>query len=372
MSLFESPDLGATNVLRSRLTLTRAQRYLETGSTAGDDASIYYLQAKPDFRETFTVAAGQLQQVKLFVPYADYSDFRYCALGYSRKDPTTGLRFNRQPPMASGYADWLYLESLDWIGCGTYRGNPMGRLGDQPFWFTPDWVACQATFRPLNDTILSDREIVEDPEPDSEAEAFYNYGCPELARYVVRTPRYVAEERKIGLYGFETYTPGPDTALTAINEPVFVPFRRREIVYVWRQIPLQWVPWAAIDNCAIKVNGRTPSTAYGDSTTETDNTLGGFDIQPNLADTGYERVYPAGTLLFKGLAQEVRHYVGHAGQRLVDLHYLFSYNPYGWNNQPTNDPDSTTVNPVRRRGVSGNKPPYGTADFRTLFKPRAS
>ena len=372
MGLYHSLDFDATNPFRSLIPLTRAQRY---GDTSDSDASIPYLQSYPDYREQFTSDGGSYGQATLAVRWADVNDFVNFVLGYTLWDGSVADRFERWPAMISGYSPHLRAQSCSWKACGMLNGNDHGRLSVQPFWFHADWVSYDVVFRPLNETIYTDGTL-DTPETGTEAEAFKTYGCKELARYVVRTTRFVAEERKIGLYGFATYNAATNAELTTIPEPTFIPFKRRELVYTWRQIPWLGIPWDAIDRCAVRVNGITPQIAYGDATTETDATLGGFDVRAKFDGTGYERVFPAGTLLFKGLAEPVEQYVGIGGERYADLKYLFSFNPFGWNNQPTNDPNSTAVNPVRRRRADNTYPPndrpYGEADFRALFKPRAA
>jgi hypothetical protein len=66
-------------------------------------------------------------------------------------------------------------------------------------------------------------------------------------------------------------------------------------------------------------------------------------------------------------------YPGPNGELLVDPHYLFGWQPKGWNFFPNpKDPSPTAAWWPITRKVDPTKKLYGVADFRTLFKPRTS
>lgn len=311
---------------------------------AGD---IAYRVTATDYRETYTFNNGSLQQITAVVPWEDANDFIDFSLGYTTWVRSDASRFHRVLPLQSAYQSTMYCEACELMRYASYQDD-IRTSETAGYWPSTDAAVYNLTFRPRLYDMLTDAQV------DSADYPWAAAGCKELGRYVQRilTPR--VEELKIGQFRLEAENPASPGSWTVIPEVGFVPFVRTDVVYIWYQVPYDAVPLDAIDNCGAKVNSAA------------------FDKKLTVTGTGYTDRWATGTLLFKGLAQELSPVPGPNGELLCDVYYSFSHQPNGWNKFPPPDPTSADWWTVRRRGVSPDAPLYAGADFRTLFKPRTS
>jgi hypothetical protein len=310
---------------------------------AGD---IRYRQ-KLTYGEQYTYNSGSFQRTTITVPWSVANDFIDFALGYTTWDRTEATRFHRVLPMRSPYQATMFVESCDLEDFWMDQATNIPTSETVNYWMRPDQAAYQLVFRPRLYDLLTDEEV------DGSSYPWAAHGCKELGRYVQRIVRYVAEERKVPQYYLDVQNP-VTLAWQSAPDCGFSPVFRAEVVYHWFQVPEDAIPIDAIANCAARVNDAA------------------FDKKRNVADTGWVDRWAAETLLFKGPGAPFDPYSGPNGERLVDVEYVFAFQPKGHNKFPPPDPTSSDWWPVRIRGVSPDKPLYPTADFRTLFKPRAS
>lgn len=300
------------------------------------------------YRETYTFNNGSMQQFTAVVDWDDANDFIDFTEGYTEWDRADATRFHRVLPYQSQFQSTMFCEACELDRYAVSQGDIRTSATVQGY-PAADLATYQLTFRPRLYDMLTDAEI------DASAWATTSTAAKELGRYVQRilTPR--VEELKLGGYQLEADDPAaPGTWGRNIPDVGFVPFVRTDVVYIWYQVPYDAVPLDAINDCGAKVN------------------TGVFDLKPTLAGTAFTDRWAAGTLLFKGLAQELSPYPGPNGELLCDVYYSFSHQPNGWNKFPPPDPAGAWW-PVRRKGVAGSPGLYGTtASFPSLFKPRTS
>jgi len=321
--------------------------FLAVPTTVNADGKIRYHQAYPDYTEEYTYNNGSFQSTSVYVSWDQANDFVDYALGFTEWDRSNATRFNRTIPMGSPYQSNLYVDSVRMSQFGMHSGSQRVGTGS---WLQADWCRYQLTFRHRKYDLLTDEQL--DNPTDY---PWSSYECKELGRYVERIAKFSPQERKVGQYRLNAIQPGTGSPGTQVEipDPGFTPFYTGEVVYIWHQVPLEAVPLTAIANCAARVNDAD------------------FDKKRNRADTAWVPRWTEQTLLFKGLGQELDPYPGPNGELLVDVHYLFGWQPKGWNYFPPPDPTSTTWWKVVRRTnpETDTQPLYGTADFRALFKP---
>lgn len=312
------------------------------------DGDIPFRILANSYREMYTFNNGSYQQFAAVTSWENANDFIDFTEGYTtwvRSEPT---RFHRVLPYRSLFQSTMYCEAceLDRYAVGQGDIRTSATVQGYP---EADWAAYNLTFRPRLYDMLTDAEI------DASVWASTSTAAKELGRYVQRilTPR--VEELKIGGYTLEADDPAsPGTWTGLVPDSGFVPFVRTDVVYIWYQVPYDAVPLDAINACGAKVN------------------TGVFDLKPTLAGTSLTDRWAAGTLLFKGLAQELSPYPGPNGELLTDVYYSFSHQSNGWNKFPPPDPAGAWW-PVRRKGVAGSPGLYATtAAFPSLFKARTS
>ena len=322
---------------------------LAISTTYRSAGNIKYRLSWDSYREEYEYDGGSYQQIQAACLWAEANDFVDFSLGYTVWDTTNATRFNRILPMASPYQSNMYASSATLNRFGMNQGQTKN-LSSTNYWPTADFAFYDLTFRPRKYALLSDADV------DGSSYPWAAYGCKELGRYVERIVRYQAQELKIGNYQIESYTPsggtlGVGTAISAIQDVGFTPAYSAEVVYIWRQVPLLAVPLPAIATCSLCVHSTT-GTSYA-----------AFDKGIRSAGTWVDTWAPE-TLMFKGLGQELDPYVGPGGELLVDVHYLFGYQPKGWNHFSN---ATGGLQAIRRTGTTSLL--YGLADFRTLFQP---
>lgn len=348
-------DFSATNPNASILTCDPVDR---------PEGNIYYLTKWPDgFHEQYTYNSGSLNQNVAFCEWDDGNDFVDFTLGYTRWDRGDATRFHRVLPAASAFQpDTLFAESVTLADTGLFSGSQRPD-SDANNWMDADWAAYTVEYRHRKYSLLTDAQV------DSGGNPWAAYGCKELGRYLERICRFNAQERKISGYLLQTYDPVTNNHLVDIPDAGFVPFYQGEIVYIWHQVPYDAVPLDAMTACTACVHGQDfgpPNGMVGQP----------FDLKRNVADDAWVLRWEEDTLLFKGLGEPLDPYPGPSGELLVDVHYLFGWQPQGWNYFPPPVPGDPW-RPVRRRlnvpdAANPNIPYYGLADFRSLFKPRVS
>jgi hypothetical protein len=303
---------------------------------------------------------NNLTRVLIAVDWNLAGAFKSYALGFADRIGAATY-FERYTPLTVPWAEGQFLTSLKkariHAGAEVLSG-PTGR----PVYHTPDplldnWPALTSVNASgIPPRIVYDATFTCPVYDILNQTAFLATDQKELRRYVTREQQVTPRERKVPSAGFETYDPANPATMTApavvpILEVGFVPFYTTEFHYTWRKVPVDWVPGAAIGACLNRVNAAV------------------FDILPG---GGYGR-FPIGTLLFKGLANKLVPYRGPNAEWLVDLPYVFDYQPGDgtgaantWNTLPRND---GTWAPVRVRGTNPPKPLYQSADFEPLFQP---
>lgn len=302
---------------------------------------------------------NNLTRVLIAVAWEDALLFKEYALGFAERVGTSTY-FQRYTPLACAYQDSQYLTSLKKVkihaGVDAPSGLPVYHLplvlGTADGWpFLPPTSG-------LPPRIVYDATFTIPPFDILDQSAFEaSAGRRELLRYVTREQQVNPRERKVPSYAFETYNPAALAAAgTVIPEVGFTPFYSTELYYTWRKIPVDWVPGVAIAKCLNRINSAV------------------FDYAP---DGSYGR-FLKGVLLFKGLANRITPYRGPNAEWLVDLPYVFDYQPGDnvedtWNRVPRND---GTWAPIRVRdsgtglpGAPALQKLYLSEDFEKLFQP---
>ena len=333
-------DFSSTNPRRSILA-----RPSEDRPGKGD---IPYIMAYPDYTEVFSYGAGGVQKPSFFVKWSDSDDFVDFSLGFTnwvRADPS---RFHRVLPMKSEYQNNFFADTCELTAFGLDAGSVRSDVGVGN-WMAIDWARYAVEFRSRKYDMATDAQL------DDATNAWNAYGCKELGRFTERIVRYASQELRVAQYKLDATDPATGTP-TRVPDVGFTPFYKAEVVYIWHNVPYDAVPIDAMNACSLCVN----QTA--------------FDLKPSLDGATLVPRWPAGTMLFKGLGQELDPYPGPRGDLLVDVHYLFGYQAKGWNFYPNpKDPSPTAAWwPITRHGVAGGVGLYGQTDFRPLFKPRTS
>lgn len=280
------------------------------------------------------------------VSWFDALIFKTYAIGITDR-VGSATYFERYTPLQLPNNDGQYLTSLKkkkvHAGTDTF-GNPKLHVADPLLGNWPSWD--QSGFS----TAVPPRIIYEAVFtcPDYEIvtqDALIASGDPrELKRYVTREQQITPKERKVPSFGFETVEATP----VPIPEVGFVPFYSVELYYTWRKVPVEYVPGVAIANCLNKINNAA------------------FDYATDGTFTRFQ----TGTLMFKGFANRLTPYRGPNAEWLVDLPYVFDFQPGDggsntWNKVPRNDGSWIQI---RVRDTAAD-PLYHSANFAPLFQP---
>jgi len=297
---------------------------------------------------------GNLATTLIAVPWADRVTWKKYALG-TAKAVTNGY-LDRWTPLPWPYSDAgdLYLTSVDKIKVHVGNAATSSPRGEALFhrtdpmrknWFTlptqtglPPRIVYRATFGNYPYRIV-------------DQDAFRAGTTNELRRNVIRERESRPRERKIPSMGFETDEVSP----VVIPEVGFVPYVDYEFTYTWVGVPEDDVPWTAIGNHTLKINENA------------------FDIKKD----GTFGKYKKGDILFCGLAGKIRPYRGPDHSWLIDLPYVFRWQPAdgvetggrsdGMLKVPRNN--GTWIKIRERGSVASPKYLYGRADLDTLFQP---
>lgn len=324
----------------------------------------YWVLADLDaYYEEFADNAN-LTRTLIAVEWNKRNIFRKYALGFPESKGTNQDRFRRYTPLPNPYQANQYLIALKKhsIHVGAAQAAPHGPLWHQHDTGTPNgWFFLPAESNGMPPRIVYDAVFACPPYDivtDDDMAANLG-GLKELARFVIREKEMRARERKTPSFGYET----DDAAATPIPEVGFLPFVDYEFTYTWCRVPLRWIPETAIANCSLKINDTTFDYKARDD-------------RADPFEAWQEGRYRAGDILFKGLIGKIRPYRDPHGHFLVDLPYLFSWQPAdGTGDGQLKIPTTTATSStrwvkVRERGSSASpKYLYATANLNSLFRP---
>jgi hypothetical protein len=270
-----------------------------------------------NYQEQFTMRATN-SVVVVELDWWDAADFLWDVLGWTDSN-RGGLNFARTLPMRHPVITSLYCTDAKLVD---YPSDDVKTQANQPDpfsdgFFTTGRILYALTFTRMPYKVLELEEVSTTP--------------PEIGRYVTIVRRPQVRERQINAYQFMVKDTG-----VKLPTPAFVIDYEQDFVYTLHEIPESDIPDTAIAACGGHIN-ETP-----------------FDD------------WPAKTLRFKGLAQDIGLYQGPNGQWYADLAYLFTYRPMTWDFFP--DPaGGSPVEVVRVKDPT--KHLYDTADFTGLFMP---
>lgn len=302
---------------------------------------------------------NNLTRIHLAVAWHEATTFKRYALGYTNY--RAGTYFDRWNPLRNPYypeGEDQYLTALRKVkvlggqyapGVATPRRvfhNADPLIDNWPSFITvaesegmPARIVYEAVFSTL-------------PYDLMDLEPFRAAGAKETLRNVVRMKAVNARERKTPSFGFEVEI-GADTI--PVPEVGFIPFYDYELYHTWKRVPRDRQPDTAIANCLLKANDAA------------------FDWNP-LTQT-FDK-YREGDLVFTGLAQKVEPYRGPSGEWLVDLPYVFRFQPAdGTGDGMLKIPyfsatsGSTWVQPFVRGSSASKKFLYAKSNFDALFEP---
>jgi hypothetical protein len=335
--------------------------YSELATPSGGPIKYWVLADFDAYHEEFQ-DNGNLTRVLIAVDWNKRNLFRKYALGFTESKGTNTDEFRRYTPLPNPYQTNQYLVSLKKhrIHIGYAQSPP-----HQPLPFQTDDTGQNRWFRLPSETnglpprIIYDAQFSCFPYEIVNEATFGQNSLKELARYVIREREIRARERRTPSFGYET----DNEAATPIPEVGFLPFVDYEFTMTWCRVPLRWVPETAIRECSLKIN----------------DAVFDYKARDDAADPPppweYGR-YKVGDILFKGVAGKIRPYRDPHGQFLVDLPYLFSWQPAdGTGDGQLKIPctvatDSSRWIKVRERGSSASpKYLYGTASLDRLFRP---
>lgn len=221
--------------------------------------------------------------------------------------------------------NWFTLPEPSRDAAGEYVGMPPRIVYDATFTMLPYEVVDQETLVASGDT-------------------------REQKRFIIPTEKSSPRERKTPSFGFER-----DDTGTPIPEVGFIPYFDETHTVTWVGVPWALVPRTAMRQCYLTIN----NAAFG------------------YKNSGVYGRWNAGTVRFDGLAREITPYRNAAGQRVVDLPYVFTHQPGdptvggGDTNTHWKVPIGQSWVLIRRRGSAGADIDrlYAKANFETLFQP---
>jgi hypothetical protein len=283
---------------------------------------------------------ASMEQALVLVEWSTRDRFLRDAVGYTEKTLFPGDERNghlrRTLPLKHYDRLGFYCDDYELVDYGAYETrtdfhSPAPDANNGP---AQDWARYLLTFVRHKYSHFKDDEIVVG------GKFFEQLRCTTLTR--MPRPR----ERVVSGMGYE-YQKLDGTWATITDERQFIPDYQVDLTCSWLQIPVESEPTVAIAECLNAVNAKT---------------IG-------LSDSG--RVWDPGELLFKGLGKAIEQYADAADFLCVDLVYLFSFQPGGWNKYLVRDAaGAKSYRPVRIRGGAGaGFPPYPSADFQRLFTP---
>jgi hypothetical protein len=185
------------------------------------------------------------------------------------------------------------------------------------------------------------------------------YGNLEQFRYTQTTPRFSPRMRKKPGYQFQ-YTDPVTALVTKADEVGFSPDFQIEFVVIWKQVPVNAIPWTAIQNAMNTVN------------------LNYFSVGISPLGAVTFPVYAPAFLCFRGPSSPISLYQGADGNLYSDLAYTFSFQPGGWNSYRLNSqtfdvPPQYQYAPVYACPPAPPlTPPFPSTDFQLLFTPASS
>ena len=320
------------------------------GAVSVTPGGIVYVTLHDSYSEQWTANGCQVG-CDVVIDWETRDEFIAAVIGYSAWDGISP-NLNRTLPLECPLSEGLWCDSAVLISTGMISdsGTPLADA-DNGNWPNFDWARYRLTFVRPPWFVLSDSTLASIS------------GNLEQFRFVQLTTRYVPRERKNPAYIVQ-FDQGPvQSPPTTGNwmpssEVGFLPDYQIEYVLIWKAVPYGAIPWTAINAALLTVN----LTAFSPSTQN-------FIVVP-------------GGLLFKGIQNPISWYADVNGDFVVDLAYVFSYQPGGWNNFRV--PALTADTPPQRQYVpmrivpaalpSGapDTPPFPSTEFQLLFTPAAS
>lgn len=302
------------------------------------NGNIPYVTLHDNYREDWAANANQIT-VECLVAWEESSDWLKAMVGYTTwvgASPT----LNRYLPEPCPLEDGLWCDLIGLLKMGVNKDTTDLADGDLNNYPKADWLRYRVTFKRPPYWVRSDATLAA------------SYADKEQFRYVKQGVTFVPRERRVPSYGFE-FNDRPDGSGTwhPVDEVGFIPEVRTDFLCTWTQIPVGAIPWTNIQNGAATVNSAP------------------------FKPSDYSREYPAGELLFKGPQTPFEVYQGADGAFYMDLSYLFSFQPGGWNKYLLRTRDgggNREYGPMRARDTAGNPPPYPSSNFQLLFTPAAA
>lgn len=311
------------------------------------------------YHEEF-VDNANLTRTLIAVPWNKRQLFRRYALGFATHISSPITYFNRVTPLPNPYQPNQFLVSLKKvrIHAGTAQAAPhTPKFHETDSLTTKGWFNLPTESNGIPPRIIYDAVFACPPYDIVDQTTFQENGYKETIRYVIREQEMRPRERKVPSFGFET----DDGAATPIPEVGFIPFVDYEFTLTWCRIPLNRVPHTAIETRLLTRNNAVFDYPLDKSTTTNYRQVGGT----------YGR-FRVGDVVFMGLASKLRPYRGPHGEWLMDLPYIFRFQPAdgtgdGMIKIPRNN--NTWVKVRERGSVASPKYLYVAADHEALFQP---
>ncbi len=300
---------------------------------------------------------NNVTRVLLAVDWNHADVFKKFALGFTDtvKPPPGERRLFRHTPLACPYQDGQHLVSLKKHSVtagvkadGTPAYHSPNAMADN--WPTfqdttgmPPRIVYDATFACLPYDVVTEDEFAA------------LSARSEMLRYVRRTRQVNPRERKFPTASYEQIGDPRKIAL----EVGFLPFYDYQIELTWCKVPVNLVPEKGIADCLLRVNDFP------------------FDFPQDASGrrmvSGAYGTYKRGDILFKGLANQIEPYRGPNGEWLVDLPYIFSFQPGdgAGDGQQKVPIGSSRWEKIREKGTvpPNEKFLYQYADLHVLFEP---
>ena len=292
---------------------------------------------------------GAVEVVSALVNWADAEAFQRDAVGFTRWDgvaPTLQRHIPLECPLRSGmFCDDIQLEDFGTEPDRTDYNDPLN--GNRP---VQDWAIYRLTFKKPKYKVLTDAQLAALAPPLEVSERF---------RFCTQTLMPRPRERVVSGHGFCYLPPGlPDNTPYLLWKPIaeektFIPEHQIEITISLLEWPIGAVPIRTIERCMTTVNAKPIQFIEGG------------------------RTWDVGELLFKGLGSPIDVYSAADNSPVVDLTYLWCWQPGGWNNYLAINPDTgaRSFQPLRHRfsvplGAEPPRvPPYNGESHRDLFIP---
>lgn len=318
------------------------------------------------YYEQFADNANQTR-VLIACNFNQRANFRKYALGFT-EDIGSSSYFNRVAPLQCQFKKDQYLIELKKykIHAGT-QNTGVTDMDTAPDALLDYWPALSSTSG-MPPRIVYDATFANLDYDVVDQTVFNDTGSKnEQRRCITYEDRMNAKERKTPSFGYETN----DATATPIPEVGFLPYYDYEFTWTWRRVPYQSIPRKAIANCLLKVN----NAVFG---YERESDLAKRQTSGRLVGDVYGR-YQVGDILFRGLASKLKPYRGPQGEWLIDLPYVFAFQPAGTDgtvvdnngHQKIPKADGTWVTIRQRGSVASPKYLYQSALLDTLFRPES-